>query len=133
MSFTATSITGKAPTIKAKQVNPKAKPGRPGNIFEIVTSVIGIVILNKNIPKIANSGVFAPKTIKGIDKTRAPTPTQIQPNLSAKIPPSPLPNTIANVRTKAKSKFIFQGKETNDPTRDRIVMDKNTNSKIRAK
>lgn len=87
---------GNAPIIKAKHVIPNAKPGRPGNIFEIATKVIGIVILNKNIPIIAISGLFAPKTRKGIDKANAPTPILIQPNLSAKTPPKPLPRTNNN-------------------------------------
>lgn len=45
--------TGYAPVSRARQVNPKAKPGLPGRIFDNATSVTGIVILNRNRPGIA--------------------------------------------------------------------------------
>ena len=44
---------GNAPTISAKHVMPKEKPGRPGKILDIATKVTGMVILKRNMPATA--------------------------------------------------------------------------------
>jgi hypothetical protein len=125
--------TGNAPKIKARQVKPKAKAVLPGNIFEIATKVTGMVILNKNIPVMARYGLFEPNARKGIDKNKAPTATLTQPNLSAKIPPSPLPNTTAIVKVMSKLMSDFHGKTMARPISDLIAIDENTKSKITSK
>ena len=110
--------TGKAPNIKAVEARPKANAGRPGKTFEIATSVIGMVTLNKNIPNIATAGTVAPNANSGIDATSEPMPMRIQPNRSAMTPPRPLPKTIAAVSTKSKAISDFHGKTIIAPTND---------------
>ena len=70
---------GKAPSNKARQGNPKAKPGRPGNILAIATSVTAIVMFNKNIPRIPTYGALLAKAINGAEVTRAVVETETQP------------------------------------------------------
>ncbi len=124
---------GSTPINNARQVKPKENPGRPGNKFEIATNVTGMVILNKNIPAIASHGLYEPNARRGMDKNKAPAATFFHPNLSAKIPPEALPETIARVRIINKLISVFQGKTITIPTSERIAIEVKIKSRIISK
>jgi hypothetical protein len=124
---------GKIPRTKARHVSPNAKAGLPGNVLDIATKVIGIVILKRNMPIIAIYGILAPKTSRGRDKISAPTAILIRPNLSARNPQIPLPKTIATVNRIRRLTSVFQGNIMVDQTSERIIIDKKINHIIKPK
>ena len=124
---------GKAPHIKAKVVSPKENPGLPGKTSEIATKVIGMVILNKNIPKIPRKGLPAHRDRSNEEMTKEETPTFIHPNLSANNPPRLFPKKTPKVKKTMSKKFDFQGKTMTDPTKARIATESNKNKMISSK
>lgn len=122
--------TGKAPRMRARQVSPKANAGRPGRILDTTTNVIGMVILKRNMPAMAKDGMLAPKTNNGIDNNNDPIPMRIQPNLSANMPPKPLPNTTTAVKITSKSISDFHGNIMTEPTRDLTATESRTRNRI---
>lgn len=122
--------TGNAHINKARQVNQKANAGLHGSIFEIATRVIGIVILNKNIPIIHKNALLKPNNKKGIDNTSTPTEILIHPNLSAKNHHIHFHKTIAVISIINRLKSVFQGKEILNPTNDLIATENKTNINI---
>lgn len=116
MSIAPGIYDGKLPKSKKPQVNPKARPGLPGKRFEIATKVIGIVKLNKNMPKIPKTGLFIPNINKGIDNKRVVTTVFCQPKRSAMIPPKALPQAIPTVNNRINNGEVFQGKTKKLPT-----------------
>ncbi len=125
--------TGNHPSNKAKTVSQKANAGLHGNILEIATKVIGIVILNKNIQIIHKNALLKPNNKKGIDKTNAQTEILIQPNLSAKNHQIHFHKTIAVISIISKLKSLFHGKEILNPTNDLIATENKTKSIITQK
>ena len=119
--------TGNAPAISDRVVSPKEKPGFPCKVLEIATRVIGIVILNRKIPKIPNKGLLLPKARSKEDKIKEVTPTFIQPNLSANIPPSAFPKNTPEVNKISNKKFVLNGKTITKPIKARIATDKRSN------
>ena len=125
--------TGNAPINNARHVNQKANAGLHGNILEIATRVIGIVILNKNIQIIHKIALSKPSNKKGMDNTNAPTEILIQPNLSAKNHQIHFHKTIAVISIINRLKSVFQGKEILNPTNDLIATENKTNINIMSK
>ena len=112
------TYVGITPIIKARVVRPKEKPGLPGNILEIATKVIGMVMLNKNIPVIERKGTLLPKASKGAEIINEATAVLVHPNLSPRIPPNALPKKTAQVKITNKIQFDFQGNSTTVPMKD---------------
>lgn len=122
---------GITPMIKAKTLSPKAKAGLPGNMFDKVVRVIGIVIWNKNAPNIANNGLLGKKASKGADITREPIAVLAKPNLSPSIPPNALPKTIPRVNRNNRVISDFQA--AFKPYRALIDTENNNNNRTNSK
>ena len=103
------SNDGIAPINSASVVSPNANPLLEYSVLEAIIKVIGIVILNNNIPSIPSIGDLKARPKHIALNTSDIVATLLSPNLSPSIPPSIFPSTTPHTNNIDRANCLYIG------------------------